>query len=317
MGSSRLPPELTDRIIDFCHNDKRTLSNCALTHSSWLAASRFHLFRTITTTGVHERTSRAVQLASFIRKRPFSLLHRHRSVIQYIKTVKIDSLTNSDRTARLRDAVRLVSAIRLFCNRECLPIPPVQATLGLFLGNDTLQSFSLVRGIVTHVALSNATFGRPSDIWSFLSSFPRLQYLELGDVVPIEPAESGFPLARIFDGVPLSTIRITTAFTGIVLDGLIKAAGSLSHLADFGIVYQDIKPGALPRLADAIQGRVKCLRLSEGYSDRKRGGERPPASDTSEQTNPTPMTRKLTGWMSGRNPGVCQAVSVIKHARPG
>ena len=38
------PIELTDRIINFCYNDKTRLSNCALTHSSWLAANRFHLF---------------------------------------------------------------------------------------------------------------------------------------------------------------------------------------------------------------------------------------------------------------------------------
>ena len=284
MGSSRLPPELTDRIIDFCHNDKGTLSNCALTHSSWLAASRFHLFHTITTTGFHRRTSRASQLASIVRRRSFALSLRLSSVIPYIKAVKINSLANQDRVIRLRDAVDLACAIRLFCDRERQPVPSVHVNLSLFLGGDALRRLSLVSGIVTHVKLSNATLCRPNDIWSFLSSFPRLQHLVLEDIGFIKSTESGFLAARTFNGVPLSTIRITTALEAPIIDSLIKVADSLSHLNDFGIIHKDIVRGALPRLADAIQRRVKCLRFTAGCypADERGDGWRTSAFDMSE-----------------------------------
>jgi len=39
MGLAQLPAELTDRVINFYHNDKRTLSNYMFTNSSWLAAA--------------------------------------------------------------------------------------------------------------------------------------------------------------------------------------------------------------------------------------------------------------------------------------
>ncbi|OCH95095.1 hypothetical protein OBBRIDRAFT_642089 [Obba rivulosa] len=42
-----LPPEVTDRIIDFLWADRASLRSCALTCRSWLPASRFHLFRTL------------------------------------------------------------------------------------------------------------------------------------------------------------------------------------------------------------------------------------------------------------------------------
>ena len=43
-GRPRLPPELTDRIIDFLHNDHLALSKCSLTCSSLLPTSRLHRF---------------------------------------------------------------------------------------------------------------------------------------------------------------------------------------------------------------------------------------------------------------------------------
>jgi hypothetical protein len=44
----KLPAELMDRIIDFLHSDKRTLSACSLVCKSWVPSSRYHLFRDLT-----------------------------------------------------------------------------------------------------------------------------------------------------------------------------------------------------------------------------------------------------------------------------
>lgn len=43
----RLPSELTDRILDFLHDDRRALASCALTCRGWLPTSRHHLFHTL------------------------------------------------------------------------------------------------------------------------------------------------------------------------------------------------------------------------------------------------------------------------------
>jgi len=313
MGSPRIPSELTDRIIDFCHNNKRTLSNCALTHSLWLAASRYHLFHTITTTGVHERTRRADQLKPLIRRRS--------SILPYIRTVKIEAFPSPEEVARLVNATHLPYAIRQLCDREQLPTPSVHATIRGSPGQGfapALWSFSLIIDLVTRVKLSNVTFDHPRDIWPFLSSFPRLQYLELEGVGFNNSAGSGSPAEEVFNGIPLSTIRITTASMGFVIDSLVKMAGSLSYLEDFGIAYQDIRQGAIQRLADAIQMRVKCLRFTaDCYPGPERGDEwRPFAFDMGERTSPAPLLRKLTVWMSDRDPGVCRAVSVTRHPRP-
>jgi len=42
MTVKRLPAELTDRIIDHLHSDKRALAMCSLVCKTWLPASRYH-----------------------------------------------------------------------------------------------------------------------------------------------------------------------------------------------------------------------------------------------------------------------------------
>ena len=41
------PPELTDAVIDQLHDDINSLRACALTSSSWLSTSRYHLFNDV------------------------------------------------------------------------------------------------------------------------------------------------------------------------------------------------------------------------------------------------------------------------------
>src|ERR1700733_3510546 len=40
--TARLAPELIDRIIDFLHDDKRTLAVCSLVCRNWVPTSRLH-----------------------------------------------------------------------------------------------------------------------------------------------------------------------------------------------------------------------------------------------------------------------------------
>ncbi|OCH84584.1 hypothetical protein OBBRIDRAFT_741339, partial [Obba rivulosa] len=39
-----LPPELTDHIIDFLHDDRQALQACALVSRAWLPSAQLHLF---------------------------------------------------------------------------------------------------------------------------------------------------------------------------------------------------------------------------------------------------------------------------------
>ena len=55
---------------------------------------------------------------------------------------------------------------------------------------------------------------------------------------------------------------MNVTFMRFVIGGLIGVASSLTRFDDFRITYRDIRQGALPQLADAIQRRVKSLRFN-------------------------------------------------------
>lgn len=290
MGSLQLPVELTDRIIDFCHDDKRTLSNCALTHSSWLPASHFHLFHVITLDAQVD-ADRANQLKSFIHEK--SLSHRRSSVLSYIRVVKIELLPSSNGVPQLGNTHCITHMIRQLCDSESLPAPSVHVSLAkLSSGPESciaLSTFPLVGDIVTHVRLADASFADGNDIWPFLSSFPRLQCLELSKIGFDDYSRPALPSERIFDGVPLSKLRITTAFMGFIISSLITIADSLNYLEDFGVTYQDIRQARLPQLAEVIQSRVRRLRFNAScYPGPRRSMEiRPSVFNTRKRTSPS------------------------------
>ena len=292
MQATDLPAELTDRIIDFCHDDKGTLSSRALTHSSWLPASHFHLFHTVISLGDRNITlERATQLVTIVRNTPPAVSQRFSSPLPYIKIVEIEPSPTSSLGVQLGDGQYITNAVRHFGSLDSLPPPSVHVSFSLVIpapGTALITALSFIRDIVTHVKLNNVTFVRSDMMFSFLSSLSQLQYLELSGVGFHENTEYSLPGERTFDGVPLSTLRITMAPTAIVIPSLVRVATSLSHLEDLGIVhYQDIRQEELPRLAESIQGTVRCPRLSAGcYPGEWGEHSRSPAPDTSEQANP-------------------------------
>ena len=65
----KLPMELTDAILDQLHGDKRTLFNCSVVCSSWLQASRYHLFHSLRIDNA-ERSQVFSEFLTFIRNTP-------------------------------------------------------------------------------------------------------------------------------------------------------------------------------------------------------------------------------------------------------
>lgn len=59
-----VPPEITDRIIDFLHNDDPALLNCSLVCKQWTPSSRYHLFHTVQASGLNGQRKLASMLES-------------------------------------------------------------------------------------------------------------------------------------------------------------------------------------------------------------------------------------------------------------
>jgi len=262
MGPPALAPELTDHIIDFLYDDKKALSACALTHPTWLAASRFHLFGTITIDGDGGADDGIEALG---------LTARRIRVLSYIRTVKIVSMHSDQRVRRLRDAVSLYQRIqRGLSESDDSTSTPDLPTIHLYIGRrhcdlgeeGILPSLSRISDKVTHLEFSSPILSRRDDLWPFVSSFPDLRSLEVIDLAFHHQGDNRLPPQPGLKNIPLSTIRIDTMSMGFVIDSLLAYADVLKSLEEFGILYEDVRQTALMMVAEAIQGNVKVLRFS-------------------------------------------------------
>jgi hypothetical protein len=258
MGQPALAAELTDHIIDFLHGDKQALNACALTHPSWLAASRFHLFNTITLDDDDGIKSRIATLGLLSGARALS----------YIRTVQIVSASNQQRMSQLLSAVLLYQMIQRRLSESDSPtshLPTVHLCMGGFckFGEDGTPSvLSQISEKVTDLEFLSPSLLRRDDLWPFVSSFPNLRSLEVRDLAFRHHGDDRVPPQPGLRNIPLSRIQIDTMCMGFIINSLLAYAGVLTSLEEFGILYEDVRQTSLGEMAEAIQGNVKVLRFS-------------------------------------------------------
>jgi hypothetical protein len=97
-----LPPEITDRIIDFLHDDRKALYACSLVCREWVPSSHTHLFWTI-------NLSRNCQTALL------RLLEFTPQVRLYVRELSVDShaVVDPDRLIYLCLLLKNVSKLRI------------------------------------------------------------------------------------------------------------------------------------------------------------------------------------------------------------
>ena len=277
-----LAAELTDHIIDFLHDDRLALSACALTHPTWLAASRFHLFNTITVDSDRGAGERIGALEGLGGGGGGTTV----PVLSYVRTVRIVSMetTAEWRVRQLEGTVELYQ--RMIRRRKPSEAsfsssssssddddddgrhhgqPTIHLCLGMYcnLGEDGIQAaLSQVSHRVTRLEFSSPTLSRRDDLWPFVSSFPNLRSLEVTDLAFHHQGDNRLPPQPGLKKLPLAKIRIDTMSMGFIIDSILAYAGVLAALEEFGILYQDVRQTALVAVAEAIQGRVKVLRFS-------------------------------------------------------
>lgn len=260
MGPPALAAELTDHIIDFLHDDKEALRACALTHPTWLAASRFHLFKTITVDGDGGTKD---QIEAFK-----GLTSGARRVLSYVRTVKIVSMHSERRASQLEDAVSFYQIIQRRLSEldgSTADLPTIHLCLGRYcdLGSDEIPpSLSQISDKVTRLEFSSPILARRNDLWPFVSSFPNLRSLEVINLAFHHNGNNRLPPQPRLKNIPLSKIRMNTMSMGFIIDSLLAYASVLTSLEEFGILYEDVRQTALVTVAEAIQRNVKVLRFS-------------------------------------------------------
>ncbi|KAJ6585706.1 hypothetical protein B0H19DRAFT_426390 [Mycena capillaripes] len=154
MMYSRLPPELTDRIIDFLWDSHPDLRTCSLVCSQWLPSSRRHLFELV----MAQTDDRFLALW----QSPSNFLSSHARILDFGRWSKITDA----RIPIMLQALPTVRHLRTIIIGSFLPSP---------------EAFPLLPH-VPKLSLQHTKFGSCADFTRFISKFAGLRKLELGSV---------------------------------------------------------------------------------------------------------------------------------------
>ncbi|OCH90080.1 hypothetical protein OBBRIDRAFT_826136 [Obba rivulosa] len=250
----RIPPELTDRIIDFLHGDAPSLRVCCLTCRSWLPSSRFHLFY-------------SVKLDAACKYQAFDQLLRCSPYLgPYVKEFILDMPPHPPDTLFMSIARRL-GAVKLL---------RIQGW-ARHVDQDTFAAI----GPVTDMTIW-ASFSHLSDLVALLNAYPHLEKLTLWSVMcgrdHISVPENRVPFSTLrqlrMDGGnetvssklftrPLPSLEALslTAYNAVDLSALCRLLddiGSSLHDLDISIWYrvQDIDD-SVARLANSLNNCPK------------------------------------------------------------
>ncbi|KAJ6487075.1 hypothetical protein C8R47DRAFT_1320707 [Mycena vitilis] len=174
---SSVPPELTDRIIDFLWESQPDLRTCSTVCWRWLPSTRYHLFRIITV----RADSRFLTLL----QSPSKVVQNHAQALDLrLWPLEVDMLAS-----HIPSHLPALSVLRTMIIGSFSPCP---------------GSFPLLCG-VTKLSFHHTKFAACADFTCFLSKFPGLRELELKWVTWADARDDVSP--RIFLDLEMFSIQ--------------------------------------------------------------------------------------------------------------
>ena len=170
----RLPQELIDAIIDYLHDNKRTLRSCTLVCKTWIYRARFHLFSRleVTSQDIVERLIRAKYVIPFIRHIYLQPSQINLQVLPRVGFENIQSLTLMGGRFRPMDD----PVLSILCNTFS-SVVTLEVRNGMF---DNLASLVRVVCAFSHLRTLDIYGDTSADLPTSLNLSTHLRHLILG-----------------------------------------------------------------------------------------------------------------------------------------
>lgn len=239
--SSYIPPELIDQIIDYLHNDPKSLNACALAARDWLPSTRYHRFRSI-------RFHSAKKIDSFHQfslNSPDVLPYYQEAVIcdtsGYVPASILEAAANACLTLPNLERIK-------FNNRARASTPRV------------LTILSPIANKITTLNLSGTFFASSKDFWPLICSFPNLNTVQACGVTYNSTEKSAFMPLNTYKP-QITTFTVSASRQDFVIDHLINPPFPLRYLKNFEIQCIEAHQTAFVPLAESIKKTVERLRF--------------------------------------------------------
>ena len=249
-----IPPELSDRVIDFLHDDWRSLKACSLTCKAWLPASRFHLWNRV----VLRCSSDGTDYAEFLKASPVLTSCIVDLTVEFPTDRNNNTSREAEATWMTETLIPIFSTLRIL--RQLMFVGAAFED-DAFLAN-IYPSLSTAKV----VQLSMCHFSKFSRFVELVWSCPSLENLRI-DTISFDQVDAYTPIPLSVPRPELKFLMIiyySSVHMPVVIDWLVSE-GFCSHV-DFLVVFQQhIESPAITRLLPAVGSNLRHLSVSYAF----------------------------------------------------
>lgn len=249
-----IPPEIVDRIIDYSHDDTKTLVACSLTARDWVPSTRLHLFTNLSLLSARQ-VSRFIELDSLA---PYIFNHCQElslgSNSQFGDFHPTGSQPFNGTPQSLID-----EHVGHFASLHTLHFRGFRTGVK----GDFLASLLGVSVKITTATFTDISFESCHDLWKILRSFPNLENVHVADLGYSHREEENLIIAPSnCYSPPIASFSLHTHCQGFVLERLAEPPYPLTHLTSLEIHHTDQQQRALDSVAAKYCNAITTLRFS-------------------------------------------------------
>ena len=248
-----IPPEIVDRIIDYIHDDPKTLMVCSLVARDWIPSAYFHLFAKLSLFTPDD----CVRLTELLNFSP-SPLH----YCQELTTGLMDDFRKSPHPlgsmAFVQPLLKLFKQMDPFTSLHTLHIRGIPCP--------TVDFIELLMVISQKIATVNITwcsFRSHHDLWKILRLFPNLQNVHASKLGYFYYNEAGLNIPpNHCHSPPIVSFSVYTHCMDFFLEELAEPPYPLTHLKSLEIHHTDQPQENINLIATKYRDAISTLKFS-------------------------------------------------------
>lgn len=245
-----IPPEIVDRVIDFAHNDFKTLVACSLVARDWVPSAYLHLFTKlrVLTAGddarLKELTNSSPNLLRYCQELTLGGIYGEvGSTLGFLTFVK-PLLTHPKRIDGFTSLHTL--HIREFSS------PPT----------DFIEFLVAISHKITTISIAECSFESRDDLWKVLRIFPNLQNVHTSRLGYSSSEEGELTVPPdCCHSPPIASFSVCTHCMGFVLQDLAGPPYPLTHLKSLEIHHTDQYQEKLNHVANKYRDVITTLKF--------------------------------------------------------
>jgi len=250
----RIPPEIVDRIIDYVHDDVKTLTACSLIARDWVPSTRLHLFAKLSLLSEDE-VARFTELDNFAP-----------NILYYCQELTIGTNNKFDYPSApplLPFVGTPPSTIGERINR--LTSLHTLHLRGFPSGvrSNLIPTLVVISEKITTITFTDSSLESCYDLWKILRLFPNLEHVHVSNLGYSSNRKKGLVISPgCCHSPPIISFSFHTHCQGFILEQLATPPYPLTHLKSLEIHHTDQQQQHLNSIATKYQNVITTLKFS-------------------------------------------------------